>query len=54
MRWLRDSGEFVFGARLSWFCMLTVGNSILCGDIAIKSIEEPFVTETDDQEEWAI
>lgn len=31
-----------------------IGNSILCGDIAIKSIEEPFLTETDDQEEWAI
>ena len=29
-------------------------NSILCGDLAIKSIEEPFVTDADDVEEWAI
>ena len=28
--------------------------SILCGDIAIKSIEEPFVSDADDEKEWAI
>ena len=28
--------------------------SILCGDLAIKSIEEPFVTDADNAEEWAI
>jgi hypothetical protein len=28
--------------------------SILCGDLAIKSIEEPFVSDADDGEEWAI
>ena len=28
--------------------------SILCGDLAIKSIEEPFVTSDDDNAEWAI
>jgi len=33
---------------------LVAGQCILCGDIAIKSIEEPFVTEADDREEWAI
>ena len=29
-------------------------HSILCGDLAIKSIDEPFVTDDDDTEEWAI
>ncbi|KAL9128902.1 MAG: hypothetical protein Q9217_002524 [Psora testacea] len=30
------------------------GQCILCGDVAIKSIEEPFVTDADNGEEWAI
>lgn len=29
-------------------------NSILCGDLAIKLIEEPFISNTDDNAEWAI
>ncbi len=33
---------------------LVAGQCILCGDIAIRSIEEPFVSENDDSEEWAI
>lgn len=33
---------------------LVAGQCVLCGDIAIKSVEEPFVTEADDQGEWAI
>ncbi|KAK4691694.1 vacuolar protein sorting-associated protein 18, partial [Lecanoromycetidae sp. Uapishka_2] len=33
---------------------LVAGQCILCGDIAIKSIEEPFVSDADDGEEWAI
>lgn len=33
---------------------LVAGQCILCGDIAIKSIDEPFVSENDDGEEWAI
>lgn len=28
--------------------------SILCGDLAIKQIEEPFVDDADNAEEWAI
>ena len=29
--------------------------SILCGDLAIKAIDEPFITESDtDKEDWAI
>ena len=30
------------------------GGSILCGDFAIKLIDEPFVSDTDDKEEWAL
>lgn len=29
-------------------------NSILCGDLAIKAIEEPFISGADNSEEWAI
>jgi hypothetical protein len=29
-------------------------NSILCSDFAIKRIDEPFVLETDDRNEWAL
>lgn len=32
---------------------LTLG-SILCGDLAIKLTDEPFVSEADDQEEWTV
>jgi len=33
---------------------LVAGQCVLCGDLAIKMVEEPFVHETDDLEEWAI
>ena len=33
---------------------LVAGQCVLCGDLAIKSIEEPFVLETDGQDDWAI
>ncbi|KAK3169338.1 hypothetical protein OEA41_008721 [Lepraria neglecta] len=33
---------------------LVAGQCILCGDLAIKLIEEPFVSDADDGEEWAI
>ena len=36
------------------YVTLTAQSSILCGDLAIKSIEEPFVTGADDASEWAI
>lgn len=29
-------------------------NSILCGDLAIKLTEEPFISHNDDTAEWAI
>jgi hypothetical protein len=32
---------------------LTV-NSILCSDFAIKRIDEPFVLDSDDRNEWAL
>lgn len=33
---------------------LVAGQCILCGELAIRAIEEPFVSEADDVEEWAI
>ena len=33
---------------------LVAAQCVLCGDLAIKSIEEPFVTDVDDPQEWAI
>lgn len=33
---------------------LVAQSCILCGEFAIKQIEEPFVTESDDTDEWAI
>lgn len=30
------------------------GTSILCGDYAIRMIDEPFVSEADDHNEWAL
>jgi hypothetical protein len=29
-------------------------NSILCSDFAIKRIDEPFVVDGDDKDEWAL
>ena len=33
---------------------LVAGQCVLCGDMAIRGVEEPFVTDGDDLEEWAI
>ena len=33
---------------------LVAEQCVLCGDLGIKQIDEPFVRETDDQSEWAI
>ncbi|KAL6712807.1 tethering complex subunit [Lecanora helva] len=33
---------------------LVAGQCVLCGDLAIRGIEEPFVKEGDDEGEWAI
>ena len=33
---------------------IALANSILCGDLAIKAIDEPFISGADDSEEWAI
>lgn len=62
MRWLRRHGKFsscssIFNAEIpqkvfTYFFFRFL--SILCGDLAIKLIEEPFVTEADDLEEWAV
>lgn len=34
--------------------MLIKFHSILCGDLAIKRIDQPFVSDADDKSEWAI
>ena len=28
--------------------------SVLCGEMAVKLINEPFITSADDREEWAL
>jgi hypothetical protein len=28
--------------------------SVLCGEMAVKLINEPFISATDDKEEWAL
>lgn len=34
--------------------MVRVFQSILCGDLAIKRIDQPFVSDAEDKSEWAI
>jgi hypothetical protein len=29
-------------------------NSVLCSEMAVKLIDEPFIKKTDDREEWAL
>jgi hypothetical protein len=29
-------------------------NSVLCSELAVKLINEPFIKSTDDKEEWAL
>ena len=33
---------------------LVAGQCVLCGDLAIKSIDEPFVSEADDDTQWSV
>lgn len=28
--------------------------SVLCSELAVKLIDQPFITESDDREEWAL
>lgn len=46
----------VWGGYVIYMLMISFPNqnSILCGDLAIKLIEEPFISNTDDNAEWAI
>jgi hypothetical protein len=30
------------------------GYSVLCSEMAVKLIDEPFISATDDKEEWAL
>ena len=34
--------------------LMRMADSILCGEYAIKQIDEPFVTEADNKDEWAL
>lgn len=40
----------------SCLCMvrLTFSRSVLCSELAVKVIDEPFISATDDKEEWAL
>jgi hypothetical protein len=29
-------------------------NSVLCGELAVKLVNEPFISATDDKDEWAV
>ena len=60
MTWLERSGKC---AQPSLPNSLGVGeterclshfNSVLCNDFAIKLIEEPFVSDSDNRNEWAL
>jgi len=33
---------------------LVAGACVLCGDAAVRMVDEPFVTGADDQGEWAL
>lgn len=33
--------------------MLTL-NSVLCSELAVKLVNEPFITASDDKDEWAL
>ena len=42
------------GNLLPLDALTVVRNSILCGDFAIKLIDEPFVADADDKDEWSL
>lgn len=44
------SGRWIEADACAWFR----ANSILCGDFAIKLVDQPFVTDKDDPAEWAL
>lgn len=56
IRWLPLLGKFVY--ELYLFSTTDVADnydySILCSDLAIKKIDEPFVTKDDNPEEWEL
>jgi hypothetical protein len=62
MVWLLRDGEFIRPFLLLNFTLLfdleTVadwcGFSVLCSDMAIKQIDEPFVSAKDDVDEWIL
>ena len=36
------------GDKLTWY------GSVLCGDYGIKQIDEPFIHDADDRDEWSV
>ena len=54
MRWWEVVGEFLFSSLFFfWVCLLT-RYSVLCGELAVKLVDEPFISATDDKDEWAV
>ena len=55
IRWLLRLGEFpLFFLFILVEGMLTLYDSILCSDYAIKRIDEPFIKEGEDLSDWAL
>lgn len=54
MAWLRNLGRTSSCVRRGRITTDISCDSVLCGDYGIKQIDEPFIRDTDDKEEWAI
>lgn len=53
MDWLLNNGTFQRRVLEMRRDELTCG-SVLCGDYGIKQVDEPFIHDADDREEWSI
>jgi len=56
MLWLLLLGEFTLCKQFmqNLRCDANDENSILCSDYAIRRINEPFIKDDDDKDEWAL
>lgn len=56
MRWsgvVGESSVLFLDVNSFWGCLLMCF-SVLCGELAVKLVNEPFITATDDKDEWAV